>query len=129
MPGGWIETKFGKFAAAASWWAGGPAVFAAALIFVVVWAACGPFFDYSQAWQMIINTATTICTFLMVFVIQNSQNREGLALQIKLDEVIRALHGATNRMIDLEDLPQHELEKLRAAFAELGEAARKRDED
>jgi low affinity Fe/Cu permease len=74
---------------------------------------------------MIINTGTTIFTFLMVFIIQNSQNRDGLAVQIKLDEIIRAVHGAQNSMINLEDMPQDELEKLRVNFAAVGHKARK----
>ncbi len=76
--------------------------------------------------MLIINTGTTICTFLMVFVIQNSQNRDGLAVQIKLDEIIRAIHGAKNAMINLEDLPQQELDDLRIKFAEMADKARKR---
>ena len=122
----WLETWFAVFAAAISRRAGSPMVFAVALISILVWAACGPDFGYSEAWQMVVNTGTTICTFLMVFVIQNSQNRDGLAVQIKLDEIIRAIHGAKNSMIDLEDLPQDELEKLRVDFAEVGLIARDR---
>lgn len=122
----WLETRFATFAAALSKWAGSSIVFAVALLFVLTWAAAGPFFDYSEAWQMVINTGTTICTFLMVFVIQNSQNRGGLAIQIKLDEIIRAVHGAQNSLIDLEDLDQAELERLQVKFAAVGAAARKR---
>ncbi len=120
-----FETWFGFFAAKISKWAGSPLVFTAALISILAWAACGPYFGYSDTWQMIVNTGTTICTFLMVFVIQNSQNRDGLAVQIKLDEIIRSLQGAKNTMIDLEDLSQQELEELRVKFAEIGNKARK----
>jgi len=120
----WLETWFGSFAARISKWAGHPLVFLTAFASIIVWGVCGPFFGYSQGWQMVVNTGTTICTFLMVFVIQNSQNRDGLALQIKLDEIIRAVDAAQNTLIDLEDLPQKELEELRAEFATLGESAR-----
>jgi low affinity Fe/Cu permease len=112
------------FAAGLSKWSGSLPVFAAAVISVLAWAAVGPFFHYSDAWMLIINTGTTIVTFLMVFIIQNSQNREGLAIQIKLDEIIRAVHGAKNSMINLEDLPQEELEKLRVKFASMAVKAR-----
>jgi low affinity Fe/Cu permease len=121
----WLETWFGKIAARLSKWAGSLPVFAAAMVSVLIWAAAGPFFDYSEGWMLVINTGTTIITFLMVFIIQNSQNREGLAVQIKLDEIIRAVHGAKNSLIDLEDLPQEELEKLRVKFATVAEKARK----
>jgi low affinity Fe/Cu permease len=120
----WLETWFGMFAAGLSKWSGSLPVFAAAVISVLAWAAVGPFFHYSDAWMLIINTGTTIVTFLMVFIIQNSQNREGLAIQIKLDEIIRAVHGAKNSMINLEDLPQEELEKLRVKFASMAVKAR-----
>jgi low affinity Fe/Cu permease len=89
-----------------------------------VWAVFGPILGYSEQWQLIINTATTILTFLMVFIIQNTQNRHTLALQIKLDEVIRAIRGAKNELIDLEDLSEAELETLRRRFQSLGEHAR-----
>jgi low affinity Fe/Cu permease len=125
MRRGWLEVWFGVFAAGLSKWSGSLPVFAAAVISVLAWAAAGPFFNYSDAWMLIINTGTTIVTFLMVFVIQNSQNREGLAVQIKLDEIIRAVHGAQNSMINLEDLPQEELEKLRLKFAVMAMKARK----
>ena len=120
-----FETWFSSFAAKISKWAGSPLVFTAALISILAWAACGPYFGYSDTWQMIVNTGTTICTFLMVFVIQNSQNRDGLAVQIKLDEIIRSIQGAKNTMIDLEDLSQQELEELQVKFAEIGNRARK----
>ena len=126
MSWGWFEARFGAFAHAVARWSGSPVVFAAALLSIVIWAAFGPYFDYSQVWQLVVNMGTTICTFLMVFVIQNSQNRDGLAIQIKLDEIIRAVHGAKNSMIDLEDLSQAELDDLRSKFAKLGTKARKR---
>jgi len=98
-----LNTGFATFAAGLAKWSGSPFVFAVALAMVLIWAACGPFFQYSDGWMLMINTGTTIVTFLMVFIIQNSQNRDGLAVQIKLDEIIRSIHGAKNAMIDLED--------------------------
>jgi low affinity Fe/Cu permease len=123
-----LSRAFGTFASAIATAAGSPAAFTVALVSLVVWALSGPFFSYSEAWQLIINTGTTIVTFMMVFVIQNSQNREGLAVQIKLDEIIRALGGAKNSMIDLEHLSEEELAELRIKFAEIADEARK-DED
>ena len=120
-----IEAGFAVFANCISRWAGSPLVFAVALSSVLAWALFGPYARFSESWQMVINTGTTICTFLMVFIIQNSQNRDGLAVQIKLDEIIRAVHGAKNSMIDLEDMPQEELEKLRVSFAAVGHKARR----
>lgn len=123
------QTRFGQFAATIAKHAGSPVVFAIAVGSVLGWAATGPFFGYSEGWQLIINTGTTICTFLMVFVIQNSQNRDGLAVQIKLDEIIRAVRGAKNKLIDLEDLSQEELEALRLEFARMGEQAREQESE
>ena len=120
-----IDTWFSAFAARLSRWAGSPAVFAAALVSIAVWATCGPFFGFSEGWMLTVNTGTTIITFLMVFIIQNSQNRNGLAIQIKLDEIIRSIHGAKNAMINLEELPQEELDALRARFAGMAVKARK----
>jgi low affinity Fe/Cu permease len=115
---------FGDFASMMAKAAGSPAAFTLALISLVAWAFSGPFFNYSSAWQLVVNTGTTIVTFMMVFVIQNSQNRESLALQIKLDELIRA-SGAKNSMIDLECLSEEELAELRVKFAQIAEKARK----
>ena len=121
----WMEKSFATFAASISKWAGSPIVFAIAALFILVWAACGLYFGYSAGWTIIVNTGTTICTFLMVFVIQNSQNRDGLALQIKLNEIIRAMSGAKNSMIDLENLSHKELEEMKIKFAKIGHRARK----
>jgi low affinity Fe/Cu permease len=120
-----LEKSFAAFAALISKWAGSSTIFALASISILAWAVCGPFFDYSPEWQMVVNTGTTICTFLMVFIIQNSQNRDGMALQIKLDEIIRAVGSAKNSMIDLESLSHEELEDLRENFARLAQKARK----
>lgn len=119
-----MEQRFGKFATAIATRAGSPVTFALAVFLVLAWAISGPAFGFSDSWQMAINTGTTICTFLMVFIIQNSQNRDGLALQIKLDELIRALDSAKNDMIDLESLSNSELEKLREKFAAMATTAR-----
>jgi low affinity Fe/Cu permease len=104
--------------------AGQPATFAAALLIILLWAISGPFFHYSDTWQLFINTGTTIVTFLMVFLIQNTQNRDGAAMQIKLDELIRALQGAHNELVNLEDLSDEELEKMKAHYTRLAERAR-----
>jgi low affinity Fe/Cu permease len=99
-------------------------VFAVAVAAIVAWASSGPFLGFSDGWQLLVNTGTTVITFLMVLLIQNSQNRSTLALQIKLDEIIRAVHGARNTLIDLENLSEKELETLRDKFARMGEKAR-----
>ena len=98
--------------------------FSIAALFILLWAISGPFFGFSPSWQMVVNTVTTIATFLMVFVIQNSQNRDGLALQIKLDEIIRAVGKAENSLIDLEDRSQQELDQIKNEFARLAVKAR-----
>ena len=93
--------------------------FILAIAVIVVWAATGKMFHFSDTWQLIINTGTTIVTFLMVFLIQNTQNRDGKAIQLKLDELIRALRGARNKLVDLEDLSDEELKKLHEEFQRL----------
>ncbi len=98
--------------------------FAAALGIIVLWAVTGPFFGFSDTWQLIINTGTTIVTFLMVFLIQNTQNRDSVAMQIKLDELIRATKAAENRLLNLEDLTEEELEKYRARYVALAQDAK-----
>jgi low affinity Fe/Cu permease len=120
-----LSRAFGTFASAIAIAAGSPAAFTVALVSLIIWAFSGPFFNFSETWQLVINTGTTIVTFMMVFVIQNSQNREGLAVQIKLDEIIRALGGAKNSMIGLEHLSEEELAELRVKFAEIADEARK----
>lgn len=123
-----LNDLFSKFAGKVAWAAGSPVTFSVALTSLLAWAASGPYFGYSQAWQLLVNTGTTITTFLMVFVIQNSQNRDGLAAQIKLDEIIRAVTGAKNSMIDLECLSDEELAQLRVKFAEIAVQARTDEE-
>jgi low affinity Fe/Cu permease len=93
---------------------------------VLAWAITGPWFGFSDTWQLVINTGTTIVTFLMVFLIQNTQNRDSTAMQIKLDELIRAIEGARNRMIAIEDMPEEGLVRLRERFLALAEEERTR---
>jgi low affinity Fe/Cu permease len=117
-------TPFARLAAATSRLAGRPAAFCAAALVVAAWAVTGPLFGFSDTWQLVINTGTTIVTFLMVFLIQSTQNRDTVALQIKLDELIRAVRGARDTLIDLEDLDDDALERVRAQYAALAERAR-----
>ncbi len=98
--------------------------FAFAIAVVLVWAASGPLFGFSDTWQLVINTGTTIVTFLMVFLIQNTQNTENEAIQIKLDELIRAVEGAQNALLNLEDLSEAELDRIRSSYTELARRAR-----
>lgn len=116
---------FSAFAKAIADWAGRPATFAGAAGLIVLWAAMGPIFGYSDTWQLIINTSTTIITFLMVFVIQNSQNRDGEAIQVKLDELIRAIEAANNSLLDLEELDVEKIEEIRGNYRRLAAEARK----
>jgi low affinity Fe/Cu permease len=115
---------FDRFARQVAQFAGHPGAFAAALLLIVVWLLAGPVFAFSNTWQLVINTATTIVTFLMVFVIQNTQNRDGEAMQIKLDELIRSGQGAHTALLDLEELSESELEAFRKKYLELAERAR-----
>ena len=115
-----LFTRLSKKAASA---AGKPLTFILAVTVVVIWAATGPLFNYSDTWQLVINTGTTVITFLMVFLIQNTQNRDSIAVQLKLDELIFALKKADNRFLDVEDLDEKELEKRRQKMVALGQAA------
>jgi len=105
--------------------AGRPLTFAIVSLMVLAWAVSGPYFDYSETWQLTINTVTTIVTFLMVFLIQATQNRDAEAIHIKLDEIIRALEGAHNALLDLEELEEEDLVKLHQNYLALAENARK----
>jgi low affinity Fe/Cu permease len=111
---------FRKFARGTASGMGSPWAFVSAVMIILVWAATGPIFHYSDTWQLVINTSTTIVTFLMVFLIQNTQNRDAVQLHLKLDELIRALKGARNKLVDLEELSDEELEALRQEFHRLG---------
>ena len=115
---------FTRFAKATSRTTGRPATFMVALLVIVVWAITGPIFQFSDTWQLVINTGTTIVTFLMVFLIQNTQNRDTEALQIKLDEVIRAIENAQNALLDLEELDDDQLDSIRKDYATLAKKAR-----
>ncbi len=117
---------FGHFAKATARGAGHPSTFAVAVAIVIVWALTGPLFHFSDTWQLFINTGTTIITFLMVFLIQNTQNRDGAAVQLKLDEIIRALRGAHNAVLSLEEMSEKELEELKAEYLHLADQARAR---
>jgi low affinity Fe/Cu permease len=114
-----VSDAFRIFARRSSTILGSPWAFAGAILIIAVWAATGPVFHFSDTWQLIINTGTTIVTFLMVFLIQNTQNRDAKAVHLKLDEIIRALKKARNEMVDLEDLADEELDKLEEQFRRL----------
>jgi low affinity Fe/Cu permease len=103
---------FSRFAQQTATVTGKPLTFILAVVIIIVWAISGPIFNYSDTWQLIINTSTTIVTFLMVFIIQNSQNRESLALQLKMSELVLAASGARNSMADIEDMSEDDLERL-----------------
>ena len=114
-----MKDMFRKFAARVSVTTGSPAVFVLAVAIVVVWGCTGPLFHYSDTWQLVINTGTTIVTFLMVFLIQNTQNRDSKAVQLKLDELIRATKGARTHIIELESLSDADIAELDKEFQAL----------
>ena len=114
-------TRAAKWASRA---AGRPTTFALAVAIILIWAITGPLFKFSDTWQLVINTGTTIITFLMVFLIQNTQNRDTEAIQIKLDELIRSVKEAHNALLDLEELDDEELDEIRKEYLDLAEAAR-----
>ena len=115
---------FTRFAKTTSRMAGQPIAFGIAAGVVVLWIVSGPVFGFSDSWQLVINTGTTIVTFLMVFLIQNTQNRDSEAVQVKLDELLRVTRGAHVALLDLEELEDHELDEIRAGYEELAENAR-----
>ena len=117
---------FSDFARRLAVWTGRPVAFLAACGAVALWAASGPLFGFSDTWQLVINTSTTIITFIMVFLIQNTQNRDTEAMQIKLDELIRATQGAHNALLNLEHLEDEELDRYRRHYAALARVARKK---
>lgn len=104
---------------------GSPSAFVWSVLIVVAWAVTGPYFHYSDTWQLVINTGTTVLTFLAVFLIQNTQNRDAKAIHLKLDELIRAVEGARNHFVDLESLSDDELEKIAAEFSNFREVAKR----
>lgn len=117
------RSLFTKFARLIATYAGKPATFMSAAGVILAWAISGPLFGFSDTWQLVINTGTTIVTFLMVFLIQNTQNRDTEALQIKLDEIIRATRGARNALLNLEELDEKELDAIRDEYLKLAEHA------
>jgi low affinity Fe/Cu permease len=120
-----LSHLFNVFAKWASRATGHAIAFVLAVAVVVIWAMTGPLFDFNETWQLVINTGTTIITFLMIFLIQNTQNRDTAAMQIKLDELIRATKGAHNALLDLEELEEHELERMRDEYEALAADARR----
>ena len=124
-----MHTPYGRspFARFSRWTAhatGHPIAFVAAALIILAWIVTGPLFAYSDTWQLVINTGTTIVTFLMVFLIQNTQNRDSAAVQLKLDELIRANVGAHNALLDLEEMTENDLERLRGRYEELARLSR-----
>ena len=114
-----MREAFRRFAMRTSDWVGTPAAFVTGLTLIVLWGLTGPLFGYSDSWQLVVNTATTIVTFLMVFLIQSTQNRESYAIQVKLDELIRGVQGARTAMVALENLTDEELAELQEDFDRL----------
>jgi low affinity Fe/Cu permease len=114
-----------RFSYQATKWTGGSWAFIVALGVIVVWAATGPIFKFSDTWQLVINTGTTIITFLMVFLIQRTQNKDALVIHMKLNEIVAALEGASNRLIDVEDLSEDEVELLHKHYQKLVEMAKR----
>jgi low affinity Fe/Cu permease len=119
---------FEKFSTKITKATGSPYAFITAFLIVIIWGVTGPLFDYSDTWQLVINTGTTIITFLMVFIIQQSQNKDTMAIQLKLNELIAATKGASNRLIDVEDLSEKELETLKKFYIKLSVLAEKEDD-
>ena len=118
------RSVFARFARWVARHSGHPFAFTLALLVIVAWAITGPTFHYSDTWQLVINTGTTIVTFLMVFLIQNTQYRDSAAMHLKLDELIRAVEGAHNALLDLEELTEHDLDRIKDRYGELAKVAR-----
>jgi low affinity Fe/Cu permease len=118
-----MKNMFRKFAGTVATASGSPGAFLLAFLVIVVWAITGPIFNFSDTWQLVINTGTTIVTFLMVFLIQNTQNRDAVAIQLKLDELLRAVQGARTSMVDLEELDDKEILRLKKEFERIHQHA------
>jgi low affinity Fe/Cu permease len=118
------DTIWSRFATLSTKWTGSTAGFMIALAVTVIWALTGPIFQYSDTWQLTINTGTTVVTFLMVFLIQRSQNKDTLAVQLKLNEIVAAIEGASNRLISIEDLSEDELKVLHIHYRQLAEMSK-----
>jgi len=119
-----IALRLERFSEAVTRWAGSTSAFGAAFAVVIVWAILGPVFRFSNTWQLVINTGTTIVTFLMVFLIQRTQNKDSLAIHLKLNELVSAMQGASNRLIDAESLSEKDLRTLSLYYAELAQLAK-----
>ena len=119
-----MQTAFDHFASRVTRWAGSPTMFCIALAVVLVWAISGPMFGFSEVWQLVINTATTIVTFLMVFLIQQSQNKDSIAVHLKLNELLASSRHASNRMIGIEDLDEQDLREVADFYVRLADRAR-----
>jgi low affinity Fe/Cu permease len=119
-----VGQMFARMSSAVTSWTGSTAAFMMALGTIVLWAVTGPLFHYSDTWQLVINTGTTIVTFLMVFLIQRTQNKDSLALHLKLNELVAAINGASNRLIDVEDLDEKELHTLHEYYGRLAGMAK-----
>lgn len=114
-----------RFSAFATKWSGSSWAFALAVLVIIVWLVSGPFFGFSDTWQLVINTGTTIVTFLMVFLIQRAQNKDSQVIQIKLNEIVAALEGASNRLVNVEDLSEEEVANLRTYYQKLAKRIRR----
>ena len=119
----YTTSRFGRFATWASHTTGHPSTFILAVLIILAWVVTGPIFRFSDTWQLVINTSTTIITFLMVFIIQNTQNRDSAATQLKLDELIRSIENANNSLLNMEQLDEKELEDIRGGYLRLAEEA------
>jgi low affinity Fe/Cu permease len=119
-----VEAALEAFSGRVTKWVGGSFAFAIAFAVILVWGITGPIFQFSDTWQLVINTSTTIVTFLMVFLIQRSQNKDAMAIQLKLNEIVAALDGASNLLIDIEDLSETELRTLHVHYQKLAEMAK-----
>jgi low affinity Fe/Cu permease len=119
-------SRFSRFAKWTARQTGHPSIFGLAVLAIIAWIATGPLFGFSDTWQLVINTGTTIVTFLMVFLIQNTQNRDSEAMQLKLDEIIRSMEGAHNVLLDIEELEENQLDRIRERYIDLAREAREK---
>jgi low affinity Fe/Cu permease len=122
-----MRDAFRKFADHVSRWAGSSWAFTSAVLILIIWGITGPLFGFSDSWQLVINTGTTIVTFLMVFLIQNTQNRETRAINLKLDELLRAMSSARNEMIDMENVSEEEMEEVEDQFHQISRQIREKE--
>ncbi|VWB26406.1 low affinity iron permease family protein [Burkholderia lata] len=123
-----VTRAFERFASHVTVWAGSPIAFGSAVALTVLWLVTGPFFHYSDAWQLVINTGTTIITFLMVFLLQRNQNRDSVAMHLKLDELVAVTHAASDRLIGIEDASEEELRAMARTYLDLAKRVAARDD-